>query len=140
MKTLVLLAGLALVGAGCLSSVVPEHEPGGADMAVAGTGGNGSGTGNGTGSHNGSGEAMDDGGAAMGDLAGVTPTGTKQFGDLCTTDGPTGDCASGMCKPFAQGTVQRCTKPCTVATQATDCPNPPSSGTCTNNNYCKFTQ
>lgn len=138
MKTLVLLAGLALASAGCLNTIIPEHQQAGADMAVAGTGGNGSGNGNG--SMNGSGSAEPDGGGPIStDMAGVMPTGTKAFGDTCTTDGPTGDCMSGLCKPFAMGTVQRCTKPCTVATEATDCPAP-SAGTCTNNGYCKFSQ
>jgi hypothetical protein len=64
----------------------------------------------------------------------------KPFGAPCTTDGANGDCQSGLCKPFVMMTILRCTKPCTAATQATDCPVPPSAGTCTPNLYCKFTQ
>jgi hypothetical protein len=33
--------------------------------------------------------------------------------------------------------VLSCTKTCTVATETADCPNPPTSGTCNNNGYCK---
>jgi hypothetical protein len=71
-----------------------------------------------------------------GDLAG-TPAGAKPFGATCTVDG---DCASGMCRGFVMQTILRCTQPCTIATQATDCPSPPSAGVCTNMGYCKFTQ
>ena len=67
------------------------------------------------------------------DMAGAVP-GTKAFGDLCTVNG---DCQSLLCEQFAMGTVHRCTKACTVATQTADCPAP-SAGTCTNNGYCKF--
>ena len=71
------------------------------------------------------------------DLAGVDLTGRtpQPFGATCIVDG---DCTSNMCRPFRMGTVYYCTQPCTVATQATDCPNPPSQGVCTNNGYCKF--
>jgi hypothetical protein len=71
-----------------------------------------------------------------GDMAGAPP-GAKPFGATCTVDG---DCASGMCRGFVMQTILRCTQPCTVATQATDCPSPPSAGQCTNMGYCKFTQ
>ena len=71
------------------------------------------------------------------DLAGadLTPGAPQPFGASCVVDG---DCQSGMCRQFRMGTVHFCTQPCTVATQATDCPSPPSTGTCTNNGYCKF--
>lgn len=59
----------------------------------------------------------------------------KAFGDTCTGDA---DCDSNMCRGFMMMTVMKCTKMCTTATQATDCPNPPSQGTCTNQNYCRF--
>ena len=61
--------------------------------------------------------------------------GTKQLGETCTTDC---DCQSSMCRQFAMGTTHLCTKPCTTATAATDCPMPPSTGMCTPNLYCKF--
>jgi hypothetical protein len=44
----------------------------------------------------------------------------------CTSDC---DCASGMCRMFQMGAVHLCTQ---------GCPNPPSTGQCTNNGYCKF--
>src|ERR1700690_906938 len=56
----------------------------------------------------------------------------KPFGAACTMDG---DCASGHC--FIGGMMSFCTMPCTVATQATDCPNPPTSGTCNMRGFCK---
>ncbi len=61
--------------------------------------------------------------------------GSGAFGASCTVDG---DCASKMCRQFRGMTVMFCTKPCTTATAAMDCPMPPSAGTCTNNGYCKF--
>ncbi|HZS37456.1 MAG TPA: hypothetical protein VFF06_11555 [Polyangia bacterium] len=73
------------------------------------------------------------------DLSGTSgdgPGGGKMFGDLCSSNA---DCQSGLCEPFAMMAVHRCTKSCTVATQATDCPAP-SNGTCTPNNYCRFLQ
>jgi hypothetical protein len=145
MKTLALSLALGLLGAGCLGNFVPAEpgpQSGGDDMAHAA----GSGTGNGTGAGNGTGG----GGATSSDMAmtaadggggdgGTAPVGTAAFGATCTVNG---DCQSAMCEQFVQGTVHRCTKPCTVATQTTDCPAPPSAGTCTNAvpAYCKFTQ
>ncbi len=74
--------------------------------------------------------------AVHGDLAIAVcaDAGPKLFGDTCTTDC---ECDTSMCRPFQMGATHLCTKPCTVATQATDCPAP-STGTCTNNGYCKF--
>lgn len=74
--------------------------------------------------------------AVHGDLAIAVcaDAGPKLFGAACTTDC---ECDTSMCRQFQMGTVHYCTKPCTVATQATDCPAP-STGTCTNNGYCKF--
>jgi hypothetical protein len=57
------------------------------------------------------------------------------LGSMCTQPS---DCASGLCEPFRMQTVHLCTQPCTAATQATDCPNPPTAGTCTPNMYCRF--
>ena len=72
--------------------------------------------------------------AAPGD--GGAAAGTKAFGDACTVNG---DCQSSMCEQFVMGTVHRCSKSCTAATQATDCPAP-ADGMCTPNLYCKFDQ
>ncbi len=77
----------------------------------------------------------------MSDLASTDLTsagGTKLFGDGCTLDG---DCMSAMCRQFQGGAVHKCTKPCVFVSQtavAPECPNPPSTGLCTNNAYCKF--
>lgn len=74
--------------------------------------------------------------AVHGDLAIAVcaDAGPKVFGAACTTDC---ECDTSMCRPFQMGTTMKCTRPCTVATQATDCPAP-STGVCTNNGYCKF--
>jgi hypothetical protein len=102
---------------------------------MAGSGGGG-GNGNGSGGGGGSGGGDMGSTTSGGDMAGA-PTGTKQFGELCTL---ATECQSGICGQFVMGTVHRCSKSCTVATQATDCPAPPSDGTCNNNGYCKFSQ
>ncbi len=146
MKTLALTFAFALLGAGCLGTFVPDPKPasGPPDMAGggsgSGTGGNGSGTGTGSGTgngeNNGSSTDMATTGGVSTDMAGQTP-GTAAFGATCTVNS---DCQSLLCEQFVMGTVHRCTKTCTVATQATDCPAPPSAGTCTNNGYCKFSQ
>ena len=75
--------------------------------------------------------------AVHGDLAiaNCGDAGTKAFGAVCTTDC---ECMSSMCRPFQMGAAHFCTQPCTVATQANDCPMPPSTAMCTNNGYCKF--
>ena len=74
--------------------------------------------------------------AVHGDLAIAVcaDAGPKHFGDTCTMDC---DCDTSMCRPFQMGATHLCTRPCTTATQATDCPAP-STGMCTNNGYCKF--
>jgi hypothetical protein len=55
----------------------------------------------------------------------------KPFGAACAMDS---DCATGHCY---HGGTSFCTMPCTAATQATDCPKPPTSGTCNLMGYCK---
>ncbi len=145
MKTLALTIAFTMLSAGCLGTFIPDPKPasGPADMAGGGTGtgGNGSGGSAGTGGAGGGGENnssstdMASGGVVSTDMAGMTP-GTAAFGATCTVNG---DCQSLLCEQFVMGTVHRCTKACTVATQATDCPAP-SAGTCTNNGYCKFNQ
>ncbi len=54
------------------------------------------------------------------------------FGAPCTMDG---QCATGHC--FIGGMMTFCTMPCTAATQATDCPVPPTSGMCNMKGFCK---
>lgn len=139
MKPLALTIAFTLLSAGCLSTFIPDPKPasGAADMGSAtGTGGNGNGTGTGEGTGDPMGSGDGGSSAAVStDMAGATP-GTAAFGASCTVNE---DCQSLLCEPFVMGTVHRCTKTCTVATQATDCPAP-SDGTCTNNGYCKFSQ
>lgn len=74
--------------------------------------------------------------ATHGDLAIAVcaDAGMAAFGAACTADC---DCSTSMCRMFQMGAVHLCTRPCTVATAAMDCPGP-STGTCTNNGYCKF--
>ena len=135
MKTLALTLFFAVASAGCLSSIIPDPQPASThDMAG---GGNGNGTGgNGTGGNNTSNATDDMAQAGTDDGGSPAPAGTKLFGDLCTVNG---DCSSAICGNFVMGTVHRCTKPCTVATQTSDCPAP-SDGTCNANGYCKFDQ
>jgi len=137
MKTLALTLLFAVASAGCLSTIIPDPQPAGTrDGGSTGTGGNGTGTGGGNmnGTGGGDGDMATAGGGA--DDGGAAPAGTKLFGDTCTVNG---DCTSNICGQFVMGTVHRCTKPCTVATQTTDCPAP-SDGTCNANGYCKFAQ
>jgi hypothetical protein len=58
--------------------------------------------------------------------------GKQPFGGACSVDA---DCATGSC--FVGSAMSFCTMPCTAATQATDCPNPPTSGTCNMRGFCK---
>jgi hypothetical protein len=58
--------------------------------------------------------------------------GTLPFGAPCTGNG---DCASNIC--FMGGNRSFCSLHCTAATQATDCPVPPTSGTCNMQGFCK---
>jgi hypothetical protein len=74
------------------------------------------------------------GGGGGGPDAGPPDAGLP-LGSSCTIDS---DCASDVCRPFRQQTVNLCTKPCAAATQATDCPVPPTAGTCAANGYCEF--
>jgi hypothetical protein len=58
--------------------------------------------------------------------------GLLAFGAVCTTNA---QCASDVC--FVGGNRAFCSMHCTAATQATDCPMPPTSGTCNMQGYCK---
>jgi len=64
--------------------------------------------------------------ASNSDMAGLP------FGAACTQSS---QCATGHC--FIGGMMSFCTMACTAATAATDCPNPPTSGTCNMMGYCK---
>jgi hypothetical protein len=118
-----LLLAFGLFTAGCMTAI--ETPAPGADLAQAPSGGG----------DLAQAASPDLGGGGGADLAGGGSVGTAAFGATCTQNT---DCASNMCEPFAQQTEHLCTKSCTVATQATDCPDPPSAGTCTPNLYCRF--
>jgi hypothetical protein len=45
------------------------------------------------------------------------------------------DCASRVC--FVGGNRAFCSKHCSMDTAATDCPSPPTSGTCNMQGYCR---
>jgi hypothetical protein len=69
--------------------------------------------------------------AGGGDM-GTDDGGTKAFGETCAMDN---ECASNVC--FVGGNRSFCSMHCTMATAATDCPNPPTSGTCNMQGFCK---
>ena len=58
--------------------------------------------------------------------------GLAPFGTSCTMSS---QCASDVC--FIGGNRAFCSLRCTAATQATDCPVPPTSGACNMQGYCK---
>jgi hypothetical protein len=64
------------------------------------------------------------------DLAG--DGGLKLFGSPCASNA---ECASNVC--FMGGNRTFCSMHCMAATQATDCPMPPTSGICNTQGYCK---
>jgi hypothetical protein len=57
--------------------------------------------------------------------------GTLAFGATCMMDG---DCKSNVC--FKGGMRSYCSLHCTMATAASDCPNPPTLGVCNLQGYC----
>jgi hypothetical protein len=63
---------------------------------------------------------------------GVEDGGLLPFGAVCTDKS---QCESDVC--FVGGNRSFCSLHCTAATQATDCPVPPTSGTCNMQGYCK---
>jgi hypothetical protein len=73
-----------------------------------------------------------DGGAAAMDMPPAASDGGGGFGANCALDS---DCATGHC--FLGNSRHFCTMPCTPATAAMDCPNPPTSGTCNMRGFCK---
>lgn len=89
-----------------------------------------------TGTSNATGVDAGDGGgqqdSATGSDAGASDGGKKAFGETCAS--PT-DCQSGQC--FTGGSQSFCSLKCTMATQATDCPVPPTTGQCNNQGYCR---
>ena len=58
--------------------------------------------------------------------------GLLPFGAVCAMGS---QCASNVC--FVGGNRSFCSLRCTAATQAMDCPAPPTSGTCNMQGYCK---
>ena len=58
--------------------------------------------------------------------------GLLPFGSPCANNS---ECESNLC--FIGGNRTFCSLHCTAATQATDCPVPPTSGTCNMQGYCK---
>jgi hypothetical protein len=70
--------------------------------------------------------------AAATDSATTGDAGKKPFGEKCENDG---ECESGTC--FVGTKQSYCSIKCTVASQATDCPKPPTTGECNNQGYCK---
>lgn len=58
--------------------------------------------------------------------------GLAPFGTVCTANA---QCASNVC--FIAPSRSFCSMHCTAATQAMDCPVPPTSGTCNMLGYCK---
>jgi hypothetical protein len=71
---------------------------------------------------------MEDGGSSDGGGDG----GLLPFGQPCATNA---QCESNLC--FVGGNRTFCSLHCTMATAATDCPVPPTSGTCNMQGYCK---
>jgi hypothetical protein len=66
------------------------------------------------------------------DMAGATDAALKPFGQPCAANE---ECESNIC--FIGGNRTFCSIHCTMATAATDCPVPPTSGTCNMQGYCK---
>ena len=69
------------------------------------------------------------------DLAGgdaATDLSLLPFGAPCMTNA---QCQSNLC--FVGGMQTFCSLPCTTATEAQDCPVPPTSGLCNMKGYCK---
>ena len=58
--------------------------------------------------------------------------GLLPFGQPCSANA---QCESNVC--FVGGNRTFCSLHCTMATAATDCPVPPTSGTCNMQGYCK---
>jgi hypothetical protein len=68
----------------------------------------------------------------MPDLAGAGDGGLKPFGTPCASND---ECESHVC--FIGGNRTFCSLHCTMATAATDCPMPPTSGACNMQGFCK---
>jgi len=133
LETLCLVvAALSLVGCSSEPSPTPGARDSGAGteadagktVADAGTATDAS-----PGGHDDAGKQNDGGGAVL-----PCPSMTNcPAGAACTGDG---QCATGKC--FTGGSRSYCTKACTKANEATDCPNPPYQGVCNNNNVCRM--
>lgn len=66
------------------------------------------------------------------DMLGAGDGGLAAFGTVCNMNA---QCTSNVC--FVGGNRSFCSLHCTAATQATDCPVPPTSGLCNMQGYCK---
>jgi hypothetical protein len=123
-RAFVLVLALPFAAAACDPGTY--HPPGapGESGGASGTGGAGGGS-----MHSLS-DGGTDGAPAPEPDGGTTTPGA--FGAVCTTNT---DCASNVC--FVGGLGSYCSMHCTTATAATDCPVPPTSGTCNLQGYCK---
>ena len=123
-SALLVVAG-ALSLAACSGSTTTDTGP---------APGSDSGAGMGDGSAMAEGSTGSDGGTDTGSTTDSAVDGGTNlpFGDPCTTDGT---CASNVC--FTGGMGSYCSLHCMTATQATDCPSPPTSGRCNGMGYCK---
>src|SRR4051794_32734390 len=65
--------------------------------------------------------------------AGSPDAGKRALGEPCAKDN---DCASGAC--FVGTRRSYCSLRCTIATQATDCPIPPTGGICNYQGFCRL--
>jgi hypothetical protein len=61
-------------------------------------------------------------------------SGAPGFGQACAVDKDCTDATYNSCQLIQHKMI--CTKSCKAASQATDCPAPPTSGTCNKNGYC----
>ena len=68
----------------------------------------------------------------MGNGDGGGDGGLLPFGSACSANS---QCESNIC--FIGGNRTFCSLHCTMATAATDCPVPPTSGTCNMQGFCK---
>ena len=69
---------------------------------------------------------------ATADLANFDRDMLEPFGAVCTVNE---ECTSKVC--FIGGNRSYCSMHCTTATATTDCPNPPTTGMCNMQGFCK---
>lgn len=143
MRATIALGVVALVGMGSTIGACGSGSSGSGGLESDASTHNDSASGSGSNSGS-SGSDSGSGGndsSSGGSDSGGSETSSSGGGDggagLCQPCTQNSDCASNMCEGFVQQTVHLCTVACTTATEGTDCPNPPSAGTCTPNSYCK---